>query len=303
VTFTVTQPTGGLANPSVDAALAKMGNVWETLGLNALGIDDDAALDAIQAHGDGRWLPTVRKPFVSFVGNTASTVAAATSVTSDRQDDRVNAQLVAPGSNDLPFVVAARQLARIASVANNNPPTGYAGQKADRLTPGADDVQWTWTQRDQAIKAGSSTVEVVNGVIEPSQVITFYRPDGDPTPAYRFVRDIVKLQNIIFNMSLIFEAAEWKGAPLIPDDQPTVNPNARKPRSAVAEVTAMHDSLGLNAIISDPEFAKENTFANISAQNPNRLDLSTTVKLSGNTDIISATLNFGFFFGEAQVAA
>jgi len=134
-------------------------------------------------------------------------------------------------------------------------------------------------------------------------VVTFYHPTGDPTPAYRFVVDIVKLQNILFNLDLIFATDEWDGAPLIPDDQPTVNRDAKKPKTAVAAVAAMLDSLGLNAIISDPETAKLNTIAEIDSQNPKRLNLVTTVQLSGNTNIKSIDLEFGFFFGTPTVVA
>ena len=111
------------------------------------------------------------------------------------------------------------------------------------------------------------------------------------------------LQNIIFNIDLIFATPEWDGAPLIPDAQPTVNRAAKKPKSAVAAVAALLDSLGLNAIISDPETAKSNTIAAINDQNPKRLDLVTTVQLSGNSNIISIDLNFGFFFGAASLVA
>ena len=133
--------------------------------------------------------------------------------------------------------------------------------------------------------------------------LLFYHPTGDETPAYRFVVDIVKLQTTIFNLDLIFANAEWDGAPLIPDDQPTVNRSAKKPKTAVAAVSAMLDSLGLNAIISDPDTAKANTFAEIDASNPKRLNVETTVQLSGNTNIISVDLNFGFFFGTSTVVA
>ncbi len=115
--------------------------------------------------------------------------------------------------------------------------------------------------------------------------------------------DIVKLQNIIFNLDLIFATPEWDGAPLIPDDQPTTNRDAKKPKAAVAAVASMLDSLGLNAIISDPETAKENTLAEIDSGNPKRLNVSTTVQLSGNTNIISVDLNFGFFFGTSAIVA
>tara|TARA_R110000772_G_scaffold268728_1_gene398242 strand:+ start:9575 stop:11089 length:1515 start_codon:yes stop_codon:yes gene_type:complete len=303
VSYAITQPTGGLVNPDVDTALSQVGNVWETMVLNCLDIADTTALDAYQTFGDGRWGALVRKPLVVFTGSTATTVTAATTVSDARKTDRVNSQLVAPGSDELPLVVAARQLARIAKVANNNPPQDYGSQAATGLEPGADGDQWTYADRDSAVKKGSSTVEVKDGVVNISDVVTFYHPSGDPIPAYRYVVDIVKLQNIIFNLDLIFAVPEWDGAPLIPDDQPTVNRSAKKPKAAVAAVCAMLDSLGLNAIISAPETAKENTFAAINEQNPKRLDVATTVQLSGNTNIISVDLNFGFYFGQATVVA
>lgn len=301
VTFAVTQASGGLVNPSVQPALDQIGNVWETMIVNCLNSDDTAALDAISNFGEGRWGALVRKPLVSFAGNTDAAVATAYAVPAARRTDRVNCQLVAPGSNDLPCVVAARQVARIARVANSNPPRDYGSQSATGLTPGADSVQWDYVQRDTAVKNGCSTSESRDGVVTIGDVVTFYRPSGDPTPAYRFVVDIIKLQNIIFNMDLEFVRPQWDGAPLIPDDQPTVNPDARKPKNAVAAVAGIVDSLALNAILSDPETAKETIVAQINSQNPKRLDVAVTVQLSGNTNIISADLNFGFYFGAQAI--
>lgn len=303
ITFAITQPTGGLVNPDVDDALSQVGDVWETMVLNCLEIADTTTLDKYSVFGEGRWGALVRKPLIVFTGNTATTVTAATAVSDVRKTDRTNSQLVAPGSNDLPLAVAARQLARIVKVANNNPPRDYGSQDATGLNPGLDGVQWTYIDRDVAVKKGSSTIEVKDGVINLSDTVTFYHPSGDPIPAYRYVCDIVKLQNIIFNLNLIFATDEWDGAPLIPDDQPTINPEAKQPKMAVAAANALIDSLGLNAIISDPKTAKGNTVAQISEQNPKRLDIALTVQLSGNTNIISVDLNFGFYFGTATPVA
>lgn len=302
-TFAVVQPTGGLLNPSVAPALAQVGNVWETMALNCLDIADSTALTAYTTFGEGRWGALVRKPLVVFTGNTATTVANATAVSDARKTDRVNAQLVSPGSDDLPLVVAARQLARIARVANNNPPRDYGSQPATGLTPGADGVQWDYLARDEAVKKGSSTIEVKDGVVNISDVVTFFHPTGDPIPAYRHVCDIVKLQTIIFNLDLIFATPEWDGAPLIPDDQPTINREARQPKSAKAAVCAMLDSLGLNAIISDPAAWKSNTMAAINDQNPKRLDVVTRGPIAGNANIISVDLEFGFYFGITPLVA
>jgi len=303
VSFAITQPVGGATNPSVQDALDLIGNVWETLVLNCMEIADTTALDAYSTFGEGRWGELVRKPLIVFTGNTATTVASAITVSDARTTDRVNAQLVAPGSVDLPFVVAARQLARIAVRANSNPPYDYGSLDASGLTPGADGDQWGFTDRDAAVKGGSSTIDVRSGVIYLSDTVTFYHPAGDPTPAYRYVADIIKLQNIIFNLDLIFVTPEWDGAPLIPDNQPTTNRAAKKPKTAKAAIAALLDSLGLNAIISDPETAKASITATINSQNPKRLDVVVTVQLSGNSNIISIDLNFGFYFGTQPIVA
>ena len=303
VTFAFTQPVTGATNPDVQDALDQVGNVWETMFLNCMDVADTTSLGIYAAFGEGRWGALTRKPCMVFTGNTATTVAAAIAVPDARKSDRTNSQLVAPGSDDLPFVVAARQLARIAVVADSNPPVDYGSKDATGLTPGTDAEQWTYPQRDQAVKAGSSTIEVKSGVVNLSDTVTFYHPDGDPVPAYRFVVDIVKLQNILFNMDLIFATDEWDGAPLIPDNQPTANPAARKPKTAVAAISRMIDNLALEAIISNPEAAKASVVAGINGANPKRLDIAWTAQVGGNTNTISIDFNWGFFFGTAPVVA
>lgn len=299
-TFAITQPTGGLVNPDVQTALDQVGNVWETMLLSCFEADDTTILGDYAAFNEGRWGPLVRKPLIAFSGSNETTVASATAVPDARKTDRTNCQLVSPASSDLPVTIAARQLARIAVQANNNPPVDYVGLNASGLTPGADGSQWLYSERDEALKKGSSTIEVIDSVVKLSDTVTFYHPDGDAFPAYRFVVDVIKLQNILYNLDLIFSSPGWAGAPLVPDDQPTTNPAARQPKAAVAAINALIDSLGNLAIISDPATAKAATAANISSQNPKRLDVSLTLQLSGNIHIISVDFNFGFFFGSAN---
>ena len=303
VTFAVTQPTGGAANPDVQPALDNVGNVWETMVLNCLNIGDTAALDTYRTFGEGRYGALVRKPLIVFTGTAALFPATATALGDARKTDKVNVQLPNPGSENLPFVSAAGQLARIVKVANNNPARDYGRQVASYVLPGADGLQWDYAQRDQAVKGGCSTVEVRDGEVNISDVVTMYHPTGEEPPAYRFVCDIVKLQNIIFNVDLQFNNAEWDGAPLIPDDQPTVNPEAKKPKNARAVLGALADNLALNALISDPAYTKANTQSEIDSQNPKRLNTVFPVKLSGNANIHSIDLNFGFYFGTSTIIA
>lgn len=303
LTYAITGPSGGLVNPSIQTALDQVGNVWETLVINCLDINDSTALDAYNTFGEGRWGSLVRKPLVVLTGNTAATVSSATSVSGARSNDRINGQLVAPGSLDLPFVVAARQVAKIAVRANTSPAFDYGSLIATGLTAGSDGEQWDYAERDLAVKAGSSTIESENGVVKLSDIITFYNPVGVENPGYRYVVDIVKIQNILFNLDLIFSADEWDGAPLIPDEQPTTNGDAKKPMMAKTEIASLIDNLGLEAIISDPAAAKRTIDARISSDNAKRLEWTVTMEISGNSNIISGTFNYGFYFGENAVVA
>ena len=300
ITFATTTATGGATDPDIDDALNQFGQVWETLVLSCFE-PVAGVFDKLSNFNEGRWSPMVRRPFVAFHGSNEPVVNTAVAVTDVRGSDRTNCQLVAPGSPNLPFEIAARQLARIAVLANNNPPRDYGSQRANGLTPGTDAQQWTYTQRDLAVKGGSSTIEVRDGVVTLSDTVTFYSPQGDPLPAYRFVVDIIKVMNVIFNIDLIFNTPAWDGAPLLPNDQPTTNRSARKPKDAIAAIGSVLDSLALEAIISDPQTARANTRAGISTNNPKRLDISTTVQISGNDNITSIDLNWGFFFGTPSI--
>lgn len=302
IVFTSVPTATGATNPDISSALAQVANVWETLVLNCLDIADTTTLSLYTDFFEPRWGPLVKKPAMVFTGTTEASQTTAIVIPEARKTDRINCQLVAPGSDNLPFVVAADQLAQIAVIANNNPPVDYAGQKATSITPGTDAEQWTGIQREAAVVGGSSTIEVVDNVVEMSDTVTFYHPTGEEPPAYRFVNDIIKVWQTLYNLALIFEADTWKGAPLIPDDQPTVNPLAKKPKDAKTAIYGMLDSLALEAIVSDPETAKATVVAQISATNPRRLDVSYTYQISGNTGIISITSNWGFFFG-SQIAA
>jgi len=306
VIMTIVAMAAGATNPTVDAQLTAIGNVWETMIVNGLNPDDIVALGAYATWGEGRWGTLVHKPCVVFSGWTGygtPTVAAAITIPDARATDRVNCQVVAPGSPDIPFRVAARQVARIAKVANNNPPTDYALQSVSGIIPGNDGDQWLQNERDQASKAGSSTVEVIDNVVYISDIVTMYHPSGQDPPAYRYVNDIVKLQNIVYNLSLIFAGNGWPGAPLIPDDQETDNENAKRPKDAKSAVIKLINSLGRQAIISDPETAKKSVVCAIDGSNGRRLNVTMQVALSGNAGIIDVVLRFGFYYPPVAQAA
>lgn len=303
VTFAITEPTGGATNPDVQPALDQIGDVWETLLVNCLEPADTTALAAYETFGVGRWGALTHKPLVVVTGSFETDVNTAITTPEANKAYFSNAFIIAPDCANLPLEIAAAAVCRMALLADVNPAHDYGGQSLPYLYAGTDANQWDYADRDQAVKGGVSTTQVKDGVVTMSDTVTFYHPTGDINPAYRYVVDIVKLQNVIFNISLEFNSAEWDGAPLIDDNQPTTNRSAKKPKMAVAAAAAIVEELGLLAILTDVRTTKQLIEAGINQTNAKRLDLKIPVKLSGNTNIKSIDLDFGFNFGIATVVA
>ena len=287
-----------LAGHDYSPLFDQFGDVWETMIISGLGSNTDF-LDAVSAFNEGRWSPAVSKPMHgSYYTTRETSVATAIVVPDARGSDRTNVQLSAPGSNDSPWALTARMAAQVALVANSrSPASDYSRRPATGMTPGADGDQWNSAERDTAVKAGASTSAVRDGVLTLLDTVTMYHPSGDPTPAFRYVNDIVKLQQLISDVRAIFDSPDWAGAPLLPDGQTTRNRSAKRPSMARAALFKLIGDWGLKALISDPGAAKDSVLAAIDGSNQRRLNLEFTVQLSGNAGIISTDLNFGFFFG------
>ena len=297
ITFALTQPAGGLVNPDVDTPLALIGALdWRTLVINCMEDSDAASHGKYQVWGDARHDALSHRPPVVFTGSSLGQVAASV-LTAGRTLDKINSFIRVVGSGSLPFMIAARGVARIAVVANENPARDYGGQALDGILPGADTAQELYAVLDAAVTSGVSTAEVVDGVVKLLDTVTFYRPVGEVPPAWQFVKTVVKVSQVLHNLDKIFNTVEWNGAPMIPDNQATTNAAARKPKDAKAAANSMIDELAEDALLSDPGAAKAKTTAVIDGGNPNRMNVGVTVQVSGNTNITDIGLQFGFFFG------
>lgn len=296
-TFTITQLTGGANNPDVDDALALIGSRWITMIVNCMELADTTTLDKYEAYGIGRWNAMVKKPLVVITG--ANSAYATYSAISDaRKADRINAVIPVIASKNLPFEIAARAVSRIAVTANNLPANNYK-EYLDGIDVGDETLALTDIERDISVKAGASTTITENGKVKLNDTVTFYHPEGNPLPEYRYICDIVKLMNIVYNIDIIFISPEWTGVPLVSDDTiVTRNRTAKKPKDARVTLGNLADSLASYALISDPEFTRENLVVAIDNTNPKRLNMDFPVKLSGNVEIKDVNVYFGFEFGE-----
>lgn len=296
-TVAITAFADGSGTPDVTDALDKIGQKWVTFVLNTFDYKEGSALDTYQTWGEGRWSVLQKMPCLVAHGCTDN-YTTRTAITDERKSDYINFLIVSVGSPELPFVVAAKALLNdIITTADKNPPQNYKGQLTG-LKAGSDIAQETPAIRNQSLLKGSSTNIKSGNVAELNDIITMYHPDSEGKyPGRRYVVDAVKLMNVEYNCRLITESDDVKGAPLVPDKQVTTNPNAIQPKMVKGWLANLAHSLALAAIISDEDFTKENLSVDINSENPKRIDYVFPCKLSGNVEVVSGDIYFGFYLG------
>jgi phage tail sheath gpL-like len=298
LTFGITAMSGGSLDPDIEPALAAIGQIWETFILSCFSWKKPSRLDQYQLFCEGRWGEFEKKPCLVAHGS-VDDYAARTAVTDLRKNDYANFLIQSTGSDELSFVIAARGLVNdIMTNANSNPPLGYSG-KLTGLAAGPDEAQENYQTRNNAVAKGASTNIKTGSVAELNDIITFYHPDGEAIPSRRYVVDLVKLMNVVFNVRLILEADEKKGAPLVSDATPTTNPRAIQPKTVKTELMNLANSLSREVITQEPVFTKENLTVKIDSFNPKRLNVVYPCKLSGNVEVTSADIYFGFYLETA----
>ena len=298
LTFTVTQLANGVKDPDVTPALDKIGEIWETAILPCFDYKNTDRLDTTMLYCKGRIDDLEKKPVLCYWGCTDD-YATRTAVTDARPDDWCNPLLVSVGSSELPYVVGAKFLVDdILTTANENPAQGYKG-KAEGLEAGDDSLQENYNTRNASVMKGSSTNIKSGNVAELNDVVTMYHPASEGKyPSRRYVVDIIKLMNIIYNVRLIMEADELKGAPLVEDSTVTSNKTAIQPKTVKTWFLNLAKSLADKAIIQDVETTKNGLEVAIDSENPKRLNVTFPVKLSGNVEVTSTDIYFGFYVGK-----
>jgi phage tail sheath gpL-like len=306
LTFVTTQPTGGAGTVLVSTFTAALGgSTWYTHVINCNEYTDTTILAALESANETCWGPEIYKPFTVYTGSAEAVLNTMVAAGNARKTQRTVCFITNPGSKDLPFVIASEWCREVAlSEAldpamdySTDPKKNYAPRSMLRLTPSVESLQWNSSQRDTAVKAGISTIEVIDGVVCISDTVTTYHPTGEEPPAYQYVVDIAKIAAMLYSAALLARA--FQSRPMVPDTQRVKNQNGFKPMMAKSAFWALFDAAGDACIIADVEYAKINSQFAISGVNPKRFEILAVWKVSGNVNVTSVTHKFGFYFGEA----
>lgn len=235
-----------------------------------------AILDAISAYvGEGNGYTglydrLVHRPFRCLTGDVSEGsdgLAALVTLGDSRKSDRANGAVARPGSMTHPSEIAAVAIGVMARINNTRAEENYVNVELPGVDPGnlcrlsGEDWTMSYTNRDTAVKAGISPTIVEDGAVLLQNVVTFYHPSSIPTTsnAFREMRNISVLQNILYNRWKAYKAEKWQGFTIVSDTKNVTNATsrekARDKESVRDEELALIHSFAAHAWIYDPDYS------------------------------------------------
>lgn len=302
ITYVVAQVTAGSGTPSVAAALTSFGNNWNTIVVNGYGTVS-SVLDALESYNGipdptiptGRFSGITMKPFVAITGSTAEDPS---SITDTRLKDVTIAIAPAPLSKGLPLEAAANATVLHAVIAQTSPHLGIEGLAyPDMPTPTSIGTMSIYDSRDQILKKGCSTVDLVGGQYIVQDFATTYHPIGETPAQFRYVRNLYGVDMNIYYTIRRAEELYVADHAIANDDDIVDAEKVIKPKEWKSQLDTISDDLASRVLIVNAKFMRDNTFVSISGTNPDRLDTELKYKRSGTARIVSTTAEAGFNYG------
>lgn len=281
---------GGVGIPLIVNALANFQKFYTDV-VNQF--DDSGSLDALEVRNEELWAPEFSTPFLAYYGDTERDPTLVSADTETRLNERTNNKFPVPGSPSTHIEIASSLVALVATTKSQDQAQPYYGGIVYGITPGNEQVvQWDYNERDFIEKRGCGTSLFDNGFIKVADALTTSHPIGEDFPGYRYTVNVGKVQRQLSDIRKKYEGPDWAQKTLLGDRDEATSVNSRRPSDAKGDAWGLIDQWGLDAIIKDVEFAKENTSAEIDDTNPDRLNVVISTILSGSARNRSIDLNF-----------
>lgn len=288
VAVAVTAFANGATNPTIAAAIAAMGNSkWNTI---ALGFNDDANMDLMEAELEDRWGPLVAKAgrvYTVFRGNLSDTNTYGAARNSKQSSvtgtglSRTPPWLWAP-------VIAVRNESSLAI--DPARPTQFLDLPL--CVPAPPDVEFILSERNTLIEDGMSTVISESGVAMIEQQVTTYKTNaaGAADTTYRYVETMETIDFIRTQMvqRILLKFPRYKLA----DDGTKFGPGQKivTPSILKKELVALFMELEEDGIVEDAAGFTAGLLVVRDANNKNRINFVAPTNLVNQLRLVAGQL-------------
>lgn len=303
IVYATTSTSAGTGSPSITEAITAFGNEWNTIVINPYGTVTFSELET--ANGTpismtGKYTPTVFKPFIALAGTTEDDKDDLVAITNAaaRKDQVTNVLCPAPLSAGMPFEVAANVAVLLAVQSNDNPHLGIGGKSYPDMPTPSDGIIGDMADilnRNFCKVRGCSTVLLENGKYTIQDFVVTYAPDGDITPKFQEVRDLIVDWNIGYRWKIIV-IRDIQDKTVVTNASPTRVDNTITPAQVKGLLRGMFNESAADALINDVEFSLLSSVVAINGTNPARLDITFKYKRTSVANQVSTTAAVDFSY-------
>lgn len=272
VTVVIAALSGGSADPSIATALTNMGGTWYTWVLCPY--NADASLDLLEASGEARIDPGVKKPFAGVVGFNDTRANYLTWLAS--RNSPWTTSVPAEGSPNHPAEIAAACVGSCAVSANAEPARPFRTLPLTGIIPGAS-APWTYAEANAVEAAGGSWTETdAGGIVRIKDLLTTYVTNalGAVDESWRYTVTITNVQAKIYSLDQTFLSAPFDRAVVVDDDSVTGKEFAVSPKRVKGYIVQLIDEQWIpEAWSKNRDEIVAGIVVEINATNPGRIDV------------------------------
>jgi len=298
LTISVTQSANGTTNPLIATALGNMGDKFYTVIVSPY--DDATNLGSLNTVGIARIAPSVKRPFISFVGinkNKADYITALGSLNSQFICTIPTFVTLYTPSFELAAEIAGN-FARIQLATPNRPVKEIA---ISGVSCKQNFVNFTYSEKNDIVLAGGSTFKISpeNQLIIGDLVTTrTTNASGGLEEDWRFAETISNLQTKIYSLDQLFNGSKYLQAIVVDDDSITNLSYVVRPKSVKQDIIKLIDELWMPLALSKQrDNIVENLVTEINSENPTRIDCFIPDILAAGLRIVAVRYEWSYSGG------
>jgi len=295
LTIAITDMASGATDPdfSTDSPFNYFGDTWYTFV--AYPYNSDTLLDVMEAAGDARNDPSVKRQFAGICGY-VGTLANFLIALADR-NSAWTTMMPVEASPSMPLEIAAATVGVTSRRAQATPGRPYRSLALPDIWPGTGAL-WTYAQRDQVVKAGGSTFMISSdGKVRIEDLVTTRTKNDleEDDDSFRWTETIANIQAKIYSLDTVYSSEPFVSGVVVDDESVTDVDYAIRPKTVKAYAIKLIDELWIPRVLTkNRDAVVAGIISEIDSGNPNRINIQVPDDLAAGLKIIAGKLSWSF---------